>query len=303
MVDPEASALAPVAATPSTIKRAARGLGARALELLDARELLAQLVRKELKVRYRNSALGFLWSMLTPALMTAVFSIVFSRVVRIGLVDFPAFFIVGYLLWQFLQNSSQGSVHAIVGNADLVKKVYFPREVLPLSHVLAQLTHFVLALVVVLPYLVVLRGTSILPLVPAALLVMALFALFVAGIAMWIAAANVALRDIQELFVVLFLLWFYASPILYPLALAQLELGAGSFLGRALALNPIASFVVAFRAPLYGTVTIVDGTLVTSPPSWPDARTLGALVVWAIGSSFFGWLFFSRRSRTFAREV
>jgi ABC-type polysaccharide/polyol phosphate export permease len=303
VVDPEAGALAPVAGTPSTVKRAARGLGARALELLDARELLAQLVRKELKVRYRNSALGFLWSMLTPALMTAVFSIVFSRVVRIGLVDFPAFFIVGYLLWQFLQNSSQGSVHAIVGNADLVKKVYFPREVLPLSHVLAQLTHFVLALVVVLPYLVVLRGTSILPLLPAALLVMALFALFVAGIAMWIAAANVALRDIQELFVVLFLLWFYASPILYPLALAQLELGAGSFLGRALALNPIASFVGAFRAPLYGTVTIVDGVLVTSSPSWPDASTLGVLVVWAVGSALFGWLFFSRRSRTFAREV
>jgi ABC-type polysaccharide/polyol phosphate export permease len=71
--------------------------------------------------------------MITPALMTVVFTVVFTRIVRIEIDDFPAFFISGYLLWQFFQNSCQGAIHSIVGNGDLVKKVYFPREVLPLA--------------------------------------------------------------------------------------------------------------------------------------------------------------------------
>jgi ABC-type polysaccharide/polyol phosphate export permease len=285
------------------VARPVRDWTARMVELLDARELLSQLVRKELKVRYRNSALGFLWSMLTPALMTGVFSLVFTRVVRIGVEDFAAFFLAGYLMWQFLQNSSQGSLHAIVGNADLVKKVHFPREVLPLSHVLAQLTHLALALVVILPYLVVTRGIGVLTHLPALVLVGALFTVFVAGVALTFAAANVVLRDIQELFVVLFLLWFYGSPVLYPLALAELELGPGSFLTVLLRANPMAAFIEAFRAPLYGVVSAVDGVLVASPPAWPDASTLGTVALWAFVTFAAGSSYFARRARSFAREV
>lgn len=287
----------------AAVARPVRDLTARLVELVDARELLVQLVRKELKVRYRNSALGFLWSMLTPALMTVVFSVVFTRVVRIGVDDFAAFFLAGYLMWQFLQNSSQGSLHAIVGNADLVKKVWFPREVLPLSHVLAQLTHLVLALVVITPYLVATRGTGVLTHLPALLVVGAVFAVFVAGVALWFSAANVVLRDIQELFVVLFLLWFYASPVLYPLALAELELGPGSTLVAILRANPMAAFVEAFRAPLYGEVRAVGGALVSSPPSWPSAGTLALAATWAAAAFASGSAYFARRARTFAREV
>lgn len=280
-----------------------RLLGTRLVELVDARELLVQLVRKELKVRYRGSVLGFLWTMLTPALVTVVFSVVFTRVVRIGVEDYAAFFIVGYLVWQFLQNSCQGSLHSIVGNADLVKKVYFPREVLPLSHVASQLIHLVLALAVVTPYLVLTRGVGVLVHLPVALLLLVVLAVFVAGVALWFAATNVVLRDLQELFVVIFLVWFYASPVLYPLALARAELAASPWLAVALRANPASAFLEAFRAPLYGVVEVVDGVTVAAAPGLPSAGGLVAATAWALGVGLVGWSSFARRARTFAREL
>lgn len=282
---------------------ALRFLGTRLVELVDARELLVQLVRKELKVRYRGSVLGFLWTMLTPALVTLVFSVVFTRVVRIGVEDYAAFFVVGYLLWQFVQNSCQGALHSIVGNADLVKKVYFPREVLPLSHVISQLIHLVLALVVVTPYLVWIRGPSVLVHLPAALAVLCVLAVFVAGVSLWFAATNVVLRDLQELFVVIFLVWFYASPVLYPLALARAELASSPWLAALLGANPTSSFLEAFRAPLHGIVEVVDGVAIASGPTWPPLGALVAAVAWALGVGALGWLSFARRARTFAREL
>jgi ABC-type polysaccharide/polyol phosphate export permease len=285
------------------VTAALRLLGTRAIELIDARELLVQLVRKELKVRYRGSVLGFLWTMLTPALVTTVFSVVFTRVVRIGVEDYAAFFIVGYLLWQFLQNSCQGSLHSIVGNADLVKKVYFPREVLPLSHVASQLIHLVLALMVVTPYLVWTRGPAVLVHLPAALALLVVLAVFVAGVSLWFAATNVVLRDLQELFVVIFLVWFYASPVLYPLALARAELAASPWLSVALRANPTAVFLEAFRAPLHGSIEVVDGAAIVTGPGWPPIGSALTATAWAFGVGVLGWLSFARRARTFAREL
>lgn len=276
-------------------------------EVWRARELLGQLVRKELKVRYRNSSLGFLWSMLTPALMTVVFSIVFGFVVRIPVDDFPAFFIAGYLLWQFFQNSCQGAIHSVVGNADLVKKVYFPREVLPLSHVLAQLAHLLLALAVISPYLIWSRGWGVLTHLPATLVAIAILTVFTAGVAMFLAGVNVVFRDLQELFVVLFLVWFYATPVLYPLALVEAELTGTSlaWVESALHLNPMTWFVEAFRAPMYGEVVVSAGpdAVRSLGPLWPSPAELGILVAWALGSSTIGYVLFHRRARTFAKEV
>ena len=295
---------------PSTGGLLGRGPLGKLGELWRARELLSQLVAKELKVRYKSSSLGFLWSMLTPALMTVVFTIVFTRVVPIRIPDFAAFFLAGYLLWQFLQNSCQGAIHSIVGNGDLVKKVYFPREVLPLSHVLAQLIHLLLALLVVSPYLIVTRGVGVLLYLPVTLLAVALLTVFVAGVAMWFAGVNVVFRDLQELFVVIFLVWFYATPVLYPLALVRAQLGADALLVRALALNPMTWFVEAFRTPLYGAVretgAAVDAglALVTSSgPALPSATVLAVCLGWALLTFLGGYTVFLRLARTFAKEV
>ncbi len=272
-----------------------------------ARELLAQLVRKELKVRYRNSSLGFLWSMLTPALMTVVFTVIFTLVVPVPVDAFPAFFLAGYLLWQFFQNSCQGAIHSVVGNGDLVKKVYFPREVLPLSHVLAQLVHLLLAMLVISPYLIATRGIGVLIHLPATLLAVVLLAVFTSGVAMWLAGVNVVFRDLQELFVVMFLVWFYATPVLYPLALVRSRLGADHLLVTLLQVNPMTWFIEVFRTPLYGAVQVAssssDGPITSVAPTWPDLQGLAFAAAWALVVFVGGYTVFLRRARTFAKEV
>jgi len=289
-------------------RRVARSASGKLVELWRARELLFQLVRKELKVRYKNSTLGFLWSMITPVLMTVVFSVVFTLVVRIPVDDFAAFFIAGYLLWQFFQNSCRGGTDSIVGNGDLVKKVYFPREVLPLSHVLSQLIHLLLALLVISPFLVYTRGVGVLTHLPATLLAIVLLAVFTSGAAMWFAGVNVVFRDLQELFIVIFQVWFYATPVLYPLALVQaspeLERRGLDWLTTALLFNPMTWFVEVFREPLYGPVarTATD-QVVSLGPSWPSAGALGIAAAWAVAAFVLGYAVFLRRARTFAKEI
>ncbi len=284
---------------------AVRTLGRRLGERWRGRELLYQLVRKELKVRYRNSTLGFLWSMLTPALMTVVFTIIFTQIVPIEVGGpFAAFFLAGYLLWQFFQNSCQGAIHSVVGNADLVKKVYFPREVLPLSHVLAQLIHLLLALLVISPYLIWARGWQVLVHLPATLLAVALLTVFTSGVAMWLAGVNVVFRDLQELFVVMFLVWFYATPVLYPLALVRAMLGSEHLLATLLQFNPMTWFVELFRTPLYGAVVEAGNGGVTSlAPAWPGVGAIAIALAFAVVTFVGGYLVFLRRARTFAKEV
>jgi ABC-type polysaccharide/polyol phosphate export permease len=290
-----------------TGRRALRTSTSKLVDLWRARELLLQLVRKELKVRYKNSTLGFLWSMITPVLMTIVFSLVFTLVVRIPVADFPAFFIAGYLLWQFFQNSCQGAIHSIVGNGDLVKKVYFPREVLPLSHVLSQLIHLLLALLVISPYLVYTRGWGVLTHLPATLLAIVLLTVFASGAAMWFAGVNVAFRDLQELFVVIFQVWFYITPVLYPLALVRaspmLERQGLEWIPTALLFNPMTWFVEVFREPLFGPVLHEGGSIVDAAPGWPPPGSLAIAALWAFGALIAGYVVFLRRARTFAKEV
>jgi ABC-type polysaccharide/polyol phosphate export permease len=297
--------------------RAARALRDKLADLWRARELLRQLVGKELKVRYKNSALGFLWSLVTPALMTVVFTVIFQFVIRIAVDDFAAFFLSGYLVWQFFQNSVQGSIGAIVGNGPLIKKVYFPREVLPLSIVLAQVVHLVLALVAVSPYLIWARGWSLVNHLPAIVAGIVLLTVFTAGVSMLLAGANVPFRDLQELIVVIFMVWFYATPIIYPVAMV-LDSGAAAadVFGYVLNANPMSWFVQLFRESIYGTVvsnpacaelvTAVQRCprpFLTHPQSWPSLELLGAITLAAAVVFTVGYLAFHRFALNFAKEV
>lgn len=284
-----------------------RPLRDKLVDLWHARELLRQFVAKELKIRYKNSALGFLWSLLTPALMTVVFTTLFAFAFQLGVDDYPAFFLPGYLIWQFFQMSCVGSNDAIVGNGGLIKKVYFPREVLPLSIVMAQLVHFMLAFLVLSPYLVMQRGWGVVLYLPATLLIVALMALFTSGIGMMFAGANVPFRDLQELIVIIFLVWFYATPVLYPPALVQnADPALVRALGSVVEANPMSWFVQLFRETTYGTVTALPGDTLRfadAAPSWPDLDLLGLAIV-AAGTSFtVGYLLFNRLALTFAKEV
>jgi lipopolysaccharide transport system permease protein len=257
-------------------------------ELFGARELLRNLTVRELKVRYKRSTLGFLWTLLNPLLMMAVFTVVFTAVFKSGIDWFPIYFLSGYLPFAFFQASVQVGTGSVIGNANLVKKVYFPRAVLPISVVLSQLVHFLLGLAVLLVaetiifrwdqrfdwwwYLPVLIGS------------IALLGVFTAGVTMLLAAANTFLRDIQEFMPVAFLLWFYVTPIIYTVELIPERLQPW------LKLNPLFPFVALFRGALY------DMRL----PGWP---TVAAAAAWAVASLALGWYVFERLTPRFAKEV
>ncbi|MBA2317605.1 MAG: ABC transporter permease [Euzebyales bacterium] len=271
-------------------------------DVRQARELLRNLVGKELKVRYKQSALGFVWSLVTPLLMTAIFTVVFATFLRIPVEDFASFFLAGYLVWQFYANSVNASVGAIVSNGSLIRKVYFPREVIPLSLVLAQAFHLCLALLATAPFFLLQRG-NFLPYLPAILIGIVLLVAFTAGMSMVFAALNVSFRDLQELTQVIFLAWFYGTPVIYPLYLV--ESTAQAWVKGLILANPMTWFVQLFQTALYGIPAPIPepGQPGAPPPGWPSLTTFAVCAAWAVGTLGLGWWLFRRRAVTFAKEV
>lgn len=254
-------------------------------ELLGARELLWNLTGRELKVRYKRSVLGFAWTLLNPLLMMAVFTALFSTIFRfeLGRGWYAVYFLTGYLPFAFFQASATVATGSVVGNAGLITKIYFPRAVLPLSVVAAQLVHFVMALgvlLVVTPFL----GFDWWWYVPTLLGAVVLTSAFSAGIALMLAALNTYFRDIAEFTTVLFLIWFYATPVIYPLE--AVPEGVQTFVK----LNPLSAFVALFRSAIY------DNT-------WPGLPAVSAAVLWAGIALGAGWWIFSSLSSRFAKEV
>lgn len=293
---------APVATRVPSLRNSPQRAVRRFKDLWDARQLLENLVRKELKVRYKSSALGFFWALLTPILMTAIFTTIFSVVLRIPIVNFASFFLAGFLLWQFFANSVQASVGAIVSNGPLIKKVYFPREVIPLSIVGAQAFHLLLALAVTSPLFFFQRG-NVLPYLPFVVLALVLLIPFTAGVAMIFAAANVGFRDLEELTQTIFMAWFYATPIIYPTVLLRHEDVPRIFLYLS-RLNPMTWFVELVRTPLYGRVLQMaesaDAHLLPGPPA---VKTIIGCVFIAVVTFAVGYWLFNRLAVTFAKEI
>lgn len=279
-------------------------------ELRQAWELLANLTKKEVKVRYKGSFLGIAWSLVTPLLMTAIFTVVFATFLRIPVENFAAFFLSGYLIWQFYSNSLNSSVGAIVTNGALIKKVYFPREVLPVSLVLSHAFHLVIALVVISPLFFLMRG-NVAPYLPAVTGGLVLLLVFTLGMGMMFAALNVSFRDLQELTQVIFMAWFYGTPIIYPFYLVQ---GARQeavaqgqwvapvlpYIEAVILANPMYWFVQVFQRSLYGTALPGEDSL---PPAWPEPHAWAICGAWAVAALLVGWWLFHRRAVTFAKEV
>ena len=278
---------------------------ARRNDLRQARELLRNLVSKELKVRYKQSVLGFAWSLVTPLLMTAIFTTVFAVFLRIPVNDFASYFLSGYLIWQFFSNSVTSSVGAIVGNGALIRKVYFPREVIPLSLVLSQAVHLGLALVAMSPLFLTQRGNFVLYL-PAFGLFFLLLLAFTTGVSMLFAAINVTFRDLQELTQVIFLAWFYGTPVIYPMFLV--EASAHPAILWLINANPMTWFVRAFQRILHGVPAPLPPDGAVDPdtvigPGWPSLTNLWICAAWAVVALVVGWWMFHRRAVSFAKEV
>ena len=264
------------------------------LELLTYRDLLWNLVVRDLKVRYRNSVLGVLWSLGNPILMMLVFTFVFTVMTGFARAEnFPIFVLCAILPWNFFSTSVIGSIRSVVDNASLVNKIYFPREVLPVSVVLANLVNFLMSMLVLFGLMLVFgmpftRWILLLPLVIAVQII------FTVGFSLIMATANVFYRDTQIIMEVVMQAWFFVTPIFYPIEILprSYEIFGITFdVWRWVnILNPMASIIANYRVILYGGA---------SPEFYFFMRTLlTSLAVLGVGS-----LVFYRYSRRFAEEI
>jgi ABC-2 type transport system permease protein len=215
-------------------------------------ELLTNLVRKDLKVKYQSSALGFVWSLATPLLLLAVYYVVFGFIRRSGVPDFAVYLMAGLLPWNAFSSAALFGCGSVVGNANLVKKVRFPTTVLPLSAVGYAAVHFVLQMGVFAVFLAIFYrtafGPQLLLLVPA----LAVLLLFSTGMAMLVAALTVRYRDVQHLLEVLLLAWFWLNPIIYGTFLVRQRLAPHGVFWMYF-LNPIAGVIATFQRAIYRT--------------------------------------------------
>jgi len=277
------------------------GVWRRVLDVWHYRELLGNFVRKELKVKYKNSVLGFVWSLLNPMLYLVVFYVVFQVVLEAGIPSFPIFFLAGLLPWTFLSTALGGATSSIVANAGLVGKVWFPREILPLAAIGAALVHFCLQMLVLAAALVVFRfppAWGYLPLLVPALLVLCVL---VGALSVALAAVNVYWRDTQHLLELVLLAWFWLTPIVYPVTQVADRIGS-LYLA-----NPMASVVLAFQRAIYGTAVVGTGTdaraVLPDGSFWWYARNLGLVGLGALALMLGALWLFGRLEDNLAEEL
>jgi ABC-2 type transport system permease protein len=277
----------------------------RVRELAAHREVLLNLVRKELKVKYTASVLGAVWSLLNPVVFLAVFSFV-VYVTGNQMPHFPVYLLSGLLGWSLFSNSLSLGARSVVDNASLVKKVYFPREILPLASIGVTLVDFVLQSAVLLLFMLVtgyhvhLHALWMYPLSIVTLLV------FTLAVTLWVAGLNVRYRDVQHLLNLGLLVWFWMTPIVYQGALVQrfLTNDRPDTLWNLYLLNPLATIVFGFQRALYGVVTTTKGQRILPDVSvtWM-AGMLMAVLAGSILLLAFTWRLFFHLSGDFAEEL
>lgn len=247
------------------------------------RELLKNMILKDLKIRYGGSLLGVAWSLLHPLAMILVYSVALKYILRIQLENYTLFLITGILPWIFFSSSANASTSAIISDANLVKKIRFPREILPLATVLFNLVQFLMALAVFFPALIFLQaelGWTLLA-YPAVVLVHAAFTL---GVALLLSAVTVFYQDIKHLTEVGLMILFWLTPVVYHLSMVPERV---QWLFK---LNPLAVYIACYQDIIYWGRW----------PTW-DSWVVG--VLWVAASLALGMWVFRRYDPRFAEEL
>lgn len=254
-------------------------------EIWRYRELIYFLTWRDIKVRYKQAVLGIAWAMIQPLLTTLISTIVFGILLKVqtGNLPYPIFVLSALMPWHLFSTSLQKSSISLVGNANLITKVYFPRLIIPISSVLAVLVDFIISFVILIVMMLIYKiypTWQILWVIPLILMSV----LTATAVGLWLSALNVQYRDVQHLVPFLIQIWMYASPIVYPISIVP----EGVF--RTLyGLNPMVGVIQGFRWALFGETP-------------PDMTFLVSVVV-VILLFVFGLFYFRRMEKTFADVV
>lgn len=253
-------------------------------ELYLYREMIFSLVRRDLAGRYKKSVLGFFWTLLDPLLQLIVYTLVFTYILPMGIDNFYIHLFVALVPWNFFSACLAGGASAILGQQDMVKKIYFPREVLPIAFVTSQFVNMIFSFIVVI-FIVIASGIGINPVAILWLpLVMIIEYILGLGVTLFTSAVTVYLRDMQMILNVLSMALMYASPVIYSLEMVPQSIF------KYYMLNPMSSVIKAYRDILYFKQI-------------PDAKNLAVAFILSLIVLGIGWGTFTKLKRRFVEEL
>lgn len=269
---------------PVTITASGAWVSLNLRELWRYRELLYFLAWRDVKVKYKQTVLGATWAILQPVLMMVIFTVLFGRVAGMPSdgIPYPLFAYGGLLAWTFFATAITNSGNSLVGSANLITKIYFPRMIIPGAAVCAAAVDFVLAFIVLAPLMIYYRVAPTWNLVALPLL-MLLLMILVLGVGMWMSALNVKYRDVRFALPFLTQIWMFLSPVIYPLSRMPPKLKL------VLMFNPVTGIIEGFRSSLFGL-----------PFNWP---ALMVSAVMALVILLYASFWFRRMEKQFADVV
>ena len=253
------------------------------IELYRCRALIMSLVFREVKLRYQRSVLGFLWIFLNPLLLMCVYTIVFSIFLRIRVESYPVFLFCGLLPWVCFSTSILEGADAIIRGSDLITRALFPPQVLPSVTVFSNLFNFILSLPILFIFLLLFKikiGIALIAL-PIVMIVQAVITM---GLVLMFSALNVHFRDVRHILGNLIMMWFFATPILYPSTSIPLKFRFITYI------NPMSMLIKAYRDILFYR-------------EFPDWFLLGITLCFGFLIFFLGNLIFNRYKESFPEEV
>ncbi|WP_299952282.1 ABC transporter permease [uncultured Modestobacter sp.] len=267
---------------------------------LASRELLGNLVMRELRGKYKGTSLGWFWSLLNPLASTLIFSVVFGAILRVtptvgagGVQNYTLFLLCALLPWNYFSGVVNGGMGSLLGNANLIKKTSFPRELLVLATTASLFVTFLIEMAVLAVALLVFGVNPLIWLVPT-LLLMVVLAVFATGLGLMLAVANVYFRDSAHFVAIGLQVLFYATPVIYPITLVS-DVSPDSLVARLhidslYFANPLVHYVEAFRDLLYEHQV-------------PSLSTILVILLSAAASICVGWTVFNRFSGRLAEEL
>ena len=254
-------------------------------QILGYRHAIRNIAVRDLKLRYSNSMLGIVWSFFNPLLMTLVYTVVFTFMLRdSGILKYPVYILAGLLPWNFFNLAALGAISVVTANGHLIGRLYFPREILPISVVASNTVNFLIALVLLFIFILIYQ----VPLTLYALwlpVIIVIQIILSIGVGLFLSAIHVFFRDTQQIMEVLLLAWFFVTPILYPLE--RIRPVTRPFV---LLLNPLAALIVNYRNILYQGAP-------------PDLGVLAVTCAEALLALTLGFAVFRRLSPSFAEEL